>query len=121
MPMMCQFTAMPMCCLCWPKLKTKKAGSFGLYINQVRQRALGQLQWLCMACTNQGFAANELAILFERDKEFVWENKRWFDVLRMQDASGQAAGFFIGSDLWQGNPGIEPKQLKPTKCCGRLM
>ena len=34
--------------------------------------------------TEGSYAENELAILQERDKEFVSEGKRWFDVLRMQ-------------------------------------
>lgn len=36
---------------------------------------------------NSDYAANELAILKERDKEFVCEGKRWFDVIRMHDAN----------------------------------
>ena len=36
---------------------------------------------------NGDYAANELAILKERDKEFVAEGTRWFDVLRMHDAN----------------------------------
>ena len=34
-----------------------------------------------------------MAILHERDKEFVWEGKRWFDVVRMQDASHNSLVF----------------------------
>ena len=34
-----------------------------------------------------------MAILKERDKEFVAESKRWFDVRRLQDASGQPLVF----------------------------
>ena len=36
---------------------------------------------------NGDYAANELAILKERDKEFVCEGKRWFNVIRMHDAN----------------------------------
>ena len=39
------------------------------------------------------FEANELAIFYERTKEFVSEGKRWFDLRRMQDASGQPLVF----------------------------
>ncbi|MDG5798936.1 RagB/SusD family nutrient uptake outer membrane protein [Marinilabiliaceae bacterium ANBcel2] len=54
------------------------------YINQIRERAYGEnYDEALHGYSDQGFAANELAILFERDKEFVWENKRWFDILRM--------------------------------------
>ena len=34
-----------------------------------------------------------MAILKERDKEFVAESKRWFDVRRLQDASGHPLVF----------------------------
>ncbi|MNV33459.1 SusD family protein [compost metagenome] len=38
---------------------------------------------------NGSFEANELAILYERTKEFVSEGKRWFDLRRMQDVTGK--------------------------------
>ena len=37
---------------------------------------------------NGSFEANEIAILYERTKEFVSEGKRWFDLRRMQDGNG---------------------------------
>lgn len=42
---------------------------------------------------NGGFEANELAIFYERTKEFVSEGKRWFDLRRMQDGSGKPLVF----------------------------
>jgi hypothetical protein len=64
------------------------------YINEVRQRAYGaKYDPAVYGYTNSDFAINELAILHERDKEFVYEGKRWFDVRRMQDASGKALVF----------------------------
>lgn len=54
------------------------------YINQIRQRAYGAGYPEFVA---SDFAATELAILHERDKEFVAEGNRWFDVIRMHDAS----------------------------------
>lgn len=57
------------------------------YINQIRQRAYGENYSTDVAYTNSTFAANELAILKERDKEFVGEGKRWFDLLRLKDAN----------------------------------
>lgn len=76
------------------EVENKKGGDPSLYINQIRQRAYGANYNAALhAYTNQGFAANELAILYERDKEFVYENKRWFDVLRLQDASGKPLVF----------------------------
>ena len=60
------------------------------YINQIRERAYGSNYPVYTEGTQ---AENELAILAERDKEFVFEGKRWFDVLRMRDASGRALVF----------------------------
>ncbi|MBB2144696.1 RagB/SusD family nutrient uptake outer membrane protein [Pedobacter sp. LMG 31464] len=42
---------------------------------------------------NGTFEQNELAIFAERGKEFVGEGKRWFDLRRMQDASGNPLVF----------------------------
>jgi len=76
------------------EVENKKGGDPSSYINQIRQRAYGNNYNAAIhGYTNQGFAANELAILYERDKEFVFENKRWFDVLRLQDASGKPLAF----------------------------
>ena len=63
------------------------------YINAIRQRAYGANYNSTLAYLNQDFASNELAILAEKDREFVWENKRWFDLVRMQDASGTSLAF----------------------------
>lgn len=60
------------------------------YINQIRQRAYGPGY---PEFTASDFAATELAILHERDKEFVAEGCRWFDVVRMHDASHQPIVF----------------------------
>lgn len=54
------------------------------YINQIRERAYGAGY---PKFTASDFAATELAILKERDKEFVAEGCRWFDVVRMHDAA----------------------------------
>lgn len=66
------------------------------YINEVRKRAYGAATFaadISLKYTNADFAENEMAILKERDKEFVWEGKRWFDVLRLQDASKKSLIF----------------------------
>ncbi|MBR3064224.1 MAG: RagB/SusD family nutrient uptake outer membrane protein [Bacteroidales bacterium] len=55
------------------------------YINQIRQRAYRGENPPMFATSD--FATTELAILHERDKEFVAEGCRWFDVVRMHDAS----------------------------------
>lgn len=72
------------------EVANKKGEDPSPYINQIRARAYGNNNH---NYTNAGFFANELAILEERDKEFVGENKRWFDVLRMQDANGKPLVF----------------------------
>ena len=54
-------------------------------MNQIRQRAYGA-DFSKHKYTNSDFKTNEMAILKERDKEFVNEGKRWFDVIRMKDA-----------------------------------
>lgn len=43
--------------------------------------------------TKGSFEANELAIFYERTKEFVSEGKRWFDLRRMQDGQGKSLVF----------------------------
>jgi hypothetical protein len=77
------------------EIENKLAGGDpSTYINQIRQRAYGSNYSASLhGFVDAGFEANELAILRERDKEFVAEGKRWFDVLRMQDASGRALVF----------------------------
>ena len=42
---------------------------------------------------NGSFASNEIAIFEERGKEFVAEGKRWYDLRRMQDATGEPLVF----------------------------
>ena len=60
------------------------------YVNQIRQRAYGA-GYPVFATSD--FATTELAILHERDKEFVAEGCRWFDVVRMHDASHKPLAF----------------------------
>ena len=63
------------------------------YMDEVRQRAYGDNFDSSVAFTPGTFGENELAILHERDKEFVSEGKRWFDVVRFQDESGKSLVF----------------------------
>ncbi len=60
------------------------------YLNAVRQRAYGAAH---TDLTRGSAADNERAILAERDKEFVFEGKRWFDLIRMKDAAGESLVF----------------------------
>ena len=74
------------------------------YINEVRARAYGD-NFAGNEYVEGTFAENELAILQERDKEFVGEGKRWYDVLRMHDANGESL-VFSGSANYSGETGI---------------
>ncbi len=80
--------------LMYAEIINKEGGDPSSYINQIRKRAYGSAyDATTHAYTNGDFATNELAILKERDKEFVAEGKRWFDIRRMQDASGNPLVF----------------------------
>lgn len=54
------------------------------YVNQIRERAYGE-NWnpAVYGYTAGSFVQNEVAILHEKDKEFVQEGQRWYDVRRM--------------------------------------
>jgi hypothetical protein len=73
------------------EIKNKQGQDPSIEINAVRKRAYGALAF--PAYTNGSFEANELAIFDERTKEFVAEGKRWYDLRRMQDASGNPLAF----------------------------
>lgn len=59
------------------------------YINIVRERAYGE-NWDAKVYGYKAgnYTQNELAILAEKDKEFVQEGQRWFDLLRMTYTKG---------------------------------
>ena len=76
------------------EVENMQNGDPAKYINMVRARAYGNnYDENIHGYTNKTFAENELAILHERDKEFVWEGKRWFDVVRMHDVNGRSMSF----------------------------
>lgn len=65
-------------------------------INLIRARAYGGAPFGSNSYpmyVNGSFEQNELAIFEERSKEFVGEGKRWYDLRRMQDASGTPLAF----------------------------
>lgn len=66
-----------------------QGGDPAKYINMVRQRAYGD-NWdeAKYGYKNADFTTNELAILKEKDKEFVSEGQRWWDVRRMTLTKG---------------------------------
>ncbi|MCE1198887.1 MAG: RagB/SusD family nutrient uptake outer membrane protein [Marinilabiliales bacterium] len=81
------------------EVANKKGEDPSSYINAVRARAYGSGYPVYV---NSSFANNELAILAERDREFVFENKRWFDLVRMQDANGNSLVFSNAPSLLYG-------------------
>ncbi|MDT4843195.1 SusD family protein [compost metagenome] len=72
------------------EIKNKLGQDPGAEIMAVRNRAYNGS---APQFVNGTFEANELAIFYERTKEFVSEGKRWFDLRRMQDAEGQPLVF----------------------------
>ncbi len=79
------------------------------YVNEVRKRAYGSdYNAAVHAYTDGTFEANELAILKERDKEFVLEGKRWFDICRMQQTkNGAPLAFSAAANYDDPNPVID--------------
>lgn len=87
------------------EVENMKGGNPAQYINQIRQRAYGgSYNAVEDAYVNANFKANELAILKERDKEFVYEGKRWFDLLRMKDAASGSPLIFDVAASYKATP-----------------
>lgn len=72
------------------EIKNKQNQSPAAEINTIRARAHGSAAPVFVSGT---FEQNELAIFEERGREFVAEGKRWYDLRRMQDASGEPLVF----------------------------
>jgi len=87
------------------------------YINKVRQRAY-QDSYEAHKYVAGNYYDNEWAILQERDKEFVGEGSRWFDLLRLQDATGKPFVFSAKAHYGSSTPilknGEEYKMLWPV-------
>ena len=92
------------------EVKNMQDASVEEYINEVRERAYGENYDPALhAYTDSDFSTNELAILHERDKEFVLEGKRWFDIRRMQQTKGgQPLAFSAAANYDDSNPVINP-------------
>lgn len=80
------------------EIENALSGKCANYVNEVRKRAYGKNWHPQFAYTDGSYADNELTILHERDKEFVWEGKRWFDVVRMHDANGKSLAFSVAAN-----------------------
>lgn len=78
------------------EIKNKLGQDPSQEINEVRKRAYGAAPYGSKSYpeySNGTFEENELAIFEERGKELVAEGKRWYDLRRMQDASGDPLAF----------------------------
>lgn len=74
------------------------------YINLVRARAYGENWGPEFQFTASDFTTNELAILHEKDKEFVQEGQRWWDLNRMTLTKGGTHLVFTPEGSIDGNP-----------------
>jgi starch-binding outer membrane protein, SusD/RagB family len=73
------------------EIKNKQGQDPSAEINAVRLRAYGSNAYPVLV--NGSFEQNEIAIFEERGKELVAEGKRWYDLRRMQDATGDPLAF----------------------------
>ncbi len=79
------------------------------YINAVRQRAYGET-YEEHKYQAGSFAENEWAILQERDKEFVGEGSRWFDLLRLKGEDGKSLVFSAKAHYGSDSPILTEEQ-----------
>lgn len=97
--------------LMYAEIENKKGNDPSSYINEIRKRAMGSNYVPATHnYTHTTFGAAELAILKERDKEFVAEGKRWWDIRRLQDASNQPLALSPTA-----NYGSTESVIKPTE------
>jgi len=75
------------------EIKNKQGQDPSAEINTIRTRAYAGGGGVAPTYVNGSFEQNELAIFTERQKEFVAEGKIWYDLRRMQDASGNPLAF----------------------------
>ena len=76
------------------------------YINLVRERAYGSAWSAEYAYTATDFTENEYAILSEKNKEFVQEGQRWWDLRRMQETKGGKHFVFCERAAMETNDGL---------------
>lgn len=80
---------LPLVYLMLAEIENMQGGDVAYYINKVRERAYGEAWDEDMyGYENADFTTNELAILHEKDKEFVQEGQRWWDLRRMTLTKG---------------------------------
>lgn len=93
------------------EIANMEGGDVAFYLNQVRRRAYGdQYVESLHGYTNGDFEKNELAVLHERDKEFVWEGKRWYDIRRMWDSNHRPLAFSPAANYDMQEPVIQENE-----------
>lgn len=93
------------------EIANMEGGDVAKYINEIRERAYGDnYDETLHGYTNGTFEENELAILHERDKEFVWEGKRWYDIRRMWDAGHKPLVFSVKANYDSANPVLKESE-----------
>ena len=88
------------------------------YINLVRNRAY-KSETGSHIYKASDFLTNELAILHEKDKEFVQEGQRWWDLCRMKNAKDGIPLVFCKEGDIEGKRAVLIKKLRHIKFCGR--
>jgi len=80
---------LPLVYLMLAEIENMQGGNVAQYINIVRKRAYGT-NWneAIYGYKNSDYTINELAILHEKDKEFIQEGQRWWDIRRMTLTKG---------------------------------
>lgn len=103
---------LPFVYLSLAEIENMQGGDVAKYINPVRERAYGK-NWDAakFGHKNGSFTENELAILREKDKEFVNEGQRWYDVRRMTLTKGGKHLVFVK----EGNIGSSTPILDEAK------
>lgn len=98
------------------EIKNKQGQDPSAEINIIRTRAYAGGGGSAPVYANGSFEQNELTIFTERQKEFVAEGKIWYDLRRMQDATGTPLVFRIDLPLvgvLQNIDGINHKIIWP--------
>jgi len=91
------------------EIENMKGGNPAKYINEVRKRAYGNdFDDTTDSYHNSDFKTNELEILKERDREFVYEGKRWYDVCRLKDAQNGRPLAFDNASTYRDVPVLDP-------------
>ena len=81
------------------------SADFEKHLNAVRKRAYGSAWSASREVRYASFAENELAVLAEKDREFVQEGQRWWDLRRLQAVRGDDSSHLLLRP--EGNPAAD--------------